>query len=330
MMSIERRAVVPFHLALALALAGCASAQQPLRKLTTVPLPGGANRFDYQSLDTTTGRLYLSHMGAGRLVVFDTMSGKVVADLPGYRTVTGVLAVPEEGKLYASAAGTHEVVITDLKTLKVLAHVEGADFPDGIAYAPTERRVFVSDESGAVDLAIDSRTNKALARIPLGGEAGNTHYDPVTGRVWVAVQTRNELVAIDPRSLKVVGRHPLPGSDRPHGFAILNGVAYVSCEGNDRLLVVDLRTMDVSQKLEVSHGPDVLAIDESLRRLYVGCEGGAVDVFRIGTSGDLTSIGRFSAPNAHTVGVDPHTHRVFVALENVGGRPELWILEPTR
>ena len=54
-------------------------------------------RFDYQSLDTTTGRLYIAHMNADPLVVFDTSSRKVVANLDGFARVHGVWAVPELG-----------------------------------------------------------------------------------------------------------------------------------------------------------------------------------------------------------------------------------------
>ncbi len=312
-----------------LAIASCGSgAPGPLRKMATAPLPDGASRFDYQSIDPTTGRLYLSHMGAGKLIVFDTKTNKIVANLPGYRLVTGVLAVPEEGKFYGSAAGAHEVVVADLATNRVVARVTGADFPDGIAYAPAARRVFVSDESGGIDLVIDARTDKRIARIELGGEAGNTHYDPVTRLVWVAVQTRNEMVSIDPATLKITGRFPLAGSDHPHGFAISHGIAYISCEGNDKLFALNLRTMKVLQSLGVTSGPDVLAVDEGLRRLYVACEGGAVDVFAIGRSGALLPLGRFAAPAAHTVSVDQRTHRVYVALKSVGGKPQLWILAP--
>src|SRR5262245_40176795 len=56
-----------------------------LQTMADVPLPGSASRFDYQSFDPTTGRLYIAHMGAGELVVFDTKAQKVVGtikDLP--------------------------------------------------------------------------------------------------------------------------------------------------------------------------------------------------------------------------------------------------------
>ena len=64
--------------------------------------------------------------------------------------------------------------------------------------------------------------------------------------------------------------------------------------------------------------------------MYVACEGGAVDVFQIGTNDALSTLGMFRAPAAHTLAVDQRTHKVYIALKNVGGKPEMWILEPSK
>ena len=66
------------------------TAQAPLRAVTDVPLPGSASRFDYQSLESTTGRLFISHMGAGQLVVFDVRSGHVIANMDGFPTAAAI------------------------------------------------------------------------------------------------------------------------------------------------------------------------------------------------------------------------------------------------
>src|SRR5438552_2986460 len=171
------------------AIPPASTAEAPLRLVADVPLPGSASRFDYQSLEPTSGRLFISHMGAGQLVVFDVRAGKVIGNLDGFPTVTGVLAVPAEHRAYASAAGDHAVVVVHDSTLQIVARVPGPRFPDGIAYAPEERRVFVSDESGRRDVVIDATTNSVVAQIELGGEAGNTQYDIGSHCVIVAVQT---------------------------------------------------------------------------------------------------------------------------------------------
>ena len=306
-----------------------ASRAEGLRLVARYPLPGPANRFDYQSLDAARGRLYLNHMNAGHLLVFDVDSGRVVQDVGGLPRATGVLAVPQHHEVYVSAAGAHAVVVLDDRTMKEIARVDDIRFPDGIAFDPVTDRVFVSDESGSADVAIDARTHRKLASIALGGEAGNTHYDSVSRRILVAVQTRNELVTIDPAALRIVARHPLSGSDHPHGFTIdaVSRLAFVTGEGNAQLMVVDLRTMRILARHRVGEEPDVLAWDPSWRRLYVASEGGVLSAFRLdGTT--LTSVGEYRAPRAHTVSVDPRTHRIYLPLEDVNGKPELRVLAP--
>ena len=301
----------------------------PLALVADVPLPGPAKRFDYQSFDPANGRLYISHMRGDRLDVFDTRTSTLVASNEGFPGATGVWVVPERHRVFVSVTGRHEVLVVDDRTLAVVASVGGAAFPDGIAYAPAEDRVFVSDESGGVDLVIDATRATRVGLIALGGEAGNTHYDAPSHCIVVAVQTRNELVAIDPASQKVVARWLVP-CDHPHGFLIdePERLAFVSCEGDSKLLVVDLRTMRTTATLPVAEGPDVLAFDPGLRWLYVASESGSLSVFGE-RNGTLTPVGVYRAPHSHTVAVDPSTHRVYLPLQDVGGRPLLRILVPT-
>ena len=294
-----------------------------------VLLSGSANRFDYQSFDASTGRIYMNHMNAGRTVVFDVKHGQVVTEILDVPRATGVWAVPRHHQVYVSAAGNHEVAIIDDRTLKIVGRVGGIRFPEGIAYAADADKVFVSDESGGTDVVIDPSTMRKRSTIALDGEAGNTHYDSVSRCILVAVQTRNQLVAIDPVTERIVQRYDLPGSDGPHGFTLdeAGRLAFVSSEGNGVLQTVDLRTVKVTQTLRIADDPDVLAWDPSWRRLYVGSESGAVSVF-VADSKSLRAVSVLRLPHAHTVSVDPRSHLVYIPLENVNGRPVLRIFEP--
>jgi DNA-binding beta-propeller fold protein YncE len=299
------------------------------RVVKDYPLPGPANRFDYQSVDPASGRLYMNHMNAGRLIVFDLKSSTVLGEVSDLPRATGVWAVPSQHKVFVSAAGRHEVAVIDDRTLTVIARVAGVRFPDGIAFAPGVDKVFVSDESGEADVVIDARTNAKRSTIALGGEAGNTHYDSVSRCILVAVQTRNQLVAIDPVTERIVARYDVPGSDRPHGFAIdePGRLSFITGEGNAQLLVLDLRTMKVIATHPVGDEPDVLAWDPDWRRLYVASESGVVSTFEA-DGRELRFLGEYRAARGHSVAVDPTTHRVYLPLENVNGRPVLRVMTP--
>ncbi len=302
-----------------------------LKLVREIQLPGPANRFDYQSLDPASGRIYMNHMNAGRTIVFDADHGKVITEIVDLPRATGVWAVPRHHQVYVSAAGAHQVAIIDDRTLKVTSRVGDIRFPDGIAYARETDKVFVSDEAGGTDVVIDPNTEKKRSTIELGGEAGNTHYDSVSHCILVAVQTRNQMVAIDPVSERIVQRYEWTVSDHPHGFTLdeEGRLAFITNEGNSRLQVVDLRTMKVVQDFKVPDDPDVLAWDASWRRLYVAAESGVLAAFWLDGQ-TLRPIGEVRAPRAHTVSVDPRTHLVYLPLENVNGRPVLRIYEPMR
>lgn len=326
--------IVALLACVAVAGAGRSGGRAPgpmLERIADVALPGAASRFDYQSLDTTANRLYLSHMGAGELVVIDPAARRVVGTVGDLPRVTGVLAVPALRRVYASVPGHHHVAVIDARSLHVRARVGHVGFPDGIAYAPAVNKVYVSDESGAGELVIDGATDRAVRTIPLGGEAGNTIFDPGTGRVLVAVQTRNEVVEIDPRSDRVIARHALSGSSHPHGMALdpVHRLLFVASEESATLQAVDMRTWSVIGHHATGGDPDVLAFDPGWHRLYVASESGTVSVFTE-RGGGLTFDGSITLPHAHTVSVDPRTHLVYLPLQNLGGRPGLRIMSARR
>lgn len=310
-----------------------APASGQLRVVAEIPLPGPPNRFAYQSFDPTAGRLYMNHMNAGETLLFSARSGRMIGQVAGVPRATGVLAVPSLHRVYISAAGAHELVAIDDRTLKTVEREPGIQFPDGIAYVPEvggTGKIFVSDESGSADVVIDARTGEKRSTIPLGGEAGNTHYDSVSHCVLVAEQTTNKLIAIDPVSEKIVQRYDLPGAEDAHGFTMdqPGRLFFMSCEGNAKLLVLDLTTMRVIGRHTVGDTPDVLAWDPGWRRLYVASEGGLLSAFWADRT-ILRPAGEYRAPHAHTVGLDSRTHRIYLPLQDIGGRPVLRVLAPS-
>ena len=302
----------------------------PLRTVADIPLPGTANRFDYQSYDPSHHRLFIAHLGDSAVIVFDTESRRVVQEILGIARVHGVLAEPALDRVFATATGQNQVAIINEASLRVMARVPGGVYPDGLAYVPPAHKLYISDETGQTETVIDVGSNRRVSSIALGGEAGNTQYDPVSGRVWVNVQSRNELVAIDPIRDAIDRRYPLPGCDNNHGLHLDPAVhlAYIACTGNDRLLVLDLDSLRVLQRHAVGRDPDVMDFDPGLRILYVASESGVVSVFhRAGRA--LVKLGDVRvAPHAHSIVVDPRTHLVYLPLQNVNGSPALRVMAP--
>lgn len=316
---------------LVLSTAKAVNAQNFLKTVADIPLPGGTTRFDYQSLDPSAGRLYLSHMGDGTVVVFDTKTDKVLANVPGFPVVTGVLVVPALKSVYASVTRNHEIGVLDTEKLVISKRIKDGKFPDGLAYSPETHKLFVSDEAGGVETVIDTQRNERVNTIQMGGEVGNTQYDPASHLIYACLQTRNELVEINPETDKIQARYALPGGEHPHGFYIddQHGKAYIACQGDNKLLVFDMKNHSVDKVLPVADGPDVLAFDHGLQLLYVACESGSVSLFRC-SNGQLKKLGDADVgANSHSVSVNSETHRAYFPLKNVNGSPVLRIMAPT-
>jgi hypothetical protein len=316
-----------------LAISPAALADPPsfLQPQQDIPLSGNASRFDYQSFDPQTGLLYISHMGAGQIVLFNTRKGTVQDTLPGFPGVTGVLVVPELHRLFASVTGRHEVDVVDTNTLKTLARISAGNLPDGMAYVPELRQVYVSDEEGGEEVVIDAVKAKRLAFIKMDGEVGNTCYDPVSGRIFANVQSQNELVALNPQTRKVLLRYSVQGGKHPHGLYLDSNsrLAFIGCDGDAKLVVMDMDNFHEIGVSAVGKGPDVLAFDPQLGYLYVASESGIVSIFRV-RDRKVEKIGDYPVgSNAHSVAVDPATHFVYFPLRESGtGGPVLRIMKP--
>jgi DNA-binding beta-propeller fold protein YncE len=336
-----KRAIVGLWVALAIfVLAACGgfprvqgedqSSVAGYRVVRDVGLPGSSSRWDYQVDDPAAGRLYIAHLGASQIVVFDTRRDRVVHVINGISSVHGLALAPDLGRLFASATGENRVVGIDTNTLLPVASATTGDYPDGIAYAGNSGRLFVSDEQGTGDTVLEAQTMHPLGDVQLGGDIGNSYYDPSTQVIYVAVGSDNRLMAVDARTLKVINQSPLPGCQGAHGLQIGHlpyRRAFVACEGNAQLIALNLGGSRIESRFSVGETPDVLALDTGLHRLYVASESGQLTVFDTGGAIRMLAEGN-AGPNAHSVAVDPKTHIIYLPLADVGGRSVLRELAP--
>lgn len=302
------------------------------KTVSVVPLPGSITRFDYESLDSRSGRLYMAHLGEGHLVVFDTKSRKVVSDLAGFPHAHGVLVVPQLHNVYVTVSPMTRtpghLAVVDTRTLKTKFLVATGIHPDGLDFDPQDRRIFISNEWGRSVSVIDAVTNRPIGEIPLEGEVGNTRYDPVSKHIFSTVQTKNQLDEIDPETFHVVHHYPLPGGLYPHGLWIdgIRHIAFIACEQNSVLLLFDLETRKVTGRLSVGTKPDVLTYDPLRHLLFVASESGTVTVLKERGRKLLKAWQGHMGNRAHVILFDPETRNLYLPIENQNGKPVLLIM----
>ncbi|MFN2568894.1 MAG: hypothetical protein ABR564_04760 [Candidatus Dormibacteria bacterium] len=91
-------------------------------------------------------------------------------------------------------------------------------------------------------------------------------------------------------------------------------------------MALDLLSGRTASLADVKGTPDVLAYDPGLHQLYVATESGPLTVLHM-SGMDVRSVSQgFAGNNAHSVSVDPATHRIFLPLADENGHPELRIM----
>jgi|RhiMethySRZTD1v2_1073278.scaffolds.fasta_scaffold05901_8 DNA-binding beta-propeller fold protein YncE len=310
------------------------AARLPLVNVGDIPLPGGATRFDYQDVDSTLGRLVITHMNDGSVLFLDLKDGSVLKELTGIAVARGVAVAPDVGLSFVTSS-PNALVIIDNASMTEKSRVTTGAGPDGVGWDPKDKVVGVSDQGdGAISLIPESGSG-TRKQVKLGSETGNVVFDQSRGWFWitvVATSPPDRLFAVDPNAVQVKSSIPLEGCNGAHGLRLHpdGRTAFVACESNATLLRVDLDATRVVGSAATGSGPDVMSVDAGLGWLYVAAESGDLTVFDIGKDG-VTLIGHDQpGSSAHSVAVDPTTHRAFFPLaEGPGGKPVLRIMRPS-
>jgi YVTN family beta-propeller protein len=305
----------------------------PLVLVRDVALPGNATRFDYQDIDVERAHLVIAHLGDGAVDIVRLDDGSIAQRTTGIPVARGISVAGDANRIFVTSSPS-QLVIIDATTLTEIRRVTTGQRPDGVAWDPVHRIVGVSDQSdGAVSLIADAGDG-ARTQVPLGTETGNVVFDAGRAVFWAAVVASplDQLVAIDPANAQVARRIDLPGCSGAHGVRLHpdGQSAFVACENNDVLARVDLNSHAVVTA-PTGGAPDVLSVDPGLALIYVAGESGVLTVFDIARTG-LVEIDREQlAPSAHSVQVDPATHRVFFPIASgPSGTPVLRIMKPAR
>jgi DNA-binding beta-propeller fold protein YncE len=254
----------------------------------------------------------------------------VKKELPNIPTPRGIAVASDIGKIFVTSA-PNQLVIIDSTSLAEVGRVTTGSSPDGDAWDPDDQIVGVSDQrDGALSLLANAGTGARTA-IALGSETGNVVYDASRKQFWITVvggASPNELVEVDPKGAAIMTRIPLDGCSGAHGLRLHpdGQSAFIACEDNDRLARVDLGSGHAVVTAATGSGPDVLSIDATRRWLYVAAESGDLTVWDINKPGVVLVGHDQPGRNAHTVAVDPATHRVFFPLPS---GPVLRIMKPS-
>jgi DNA-binding beta-propeller fold protein YncE len=309
-------------------------AHLPLVKIADVPVPGGMTRFDYQDIDSATGRLVIAHMNDNSVLVVRLSDGVPYTVLPNVNVARGIAVADNIGRFFATSMPS-TLVIYDNMTLKEVGRVGTGNGPDGVGWDPVHMVVGTSDQSDGALSLIPNAGSGTRMQVKLGTSTGNAVFDATRGWFWITVvggAPQDRLLAIDPMTGAVTTTISLPGCSGAHGFRLHPDAksAFVACETNYVMARVDLVGGTVVGTAPTGVGPDVLSIDPAIGWVYVAAESGDLTVFDMNKPGAVLIGHDQPGANSHTVIVDPPTHRVFFPLQSgPSGPPVLRIMKPS-
>jgi len=191
-----------------------------LKQIVEIPLPGPAVRFDYQSLDAKNGRLYIAHMNADQLVVFDVQkrqvdaqTNKLIASIQLGGGACNTACDAGSGHILVALHGANELVAINPAQLKIIGRYKllGIENPHGIALDQTNRLAFIAGEENHSLAVFDLNSMKLLSVFQVGNDPDVLAFDPGLSRLYVSAESGTVTVLEESnRTLHMLGQFHMP------------------------------------------------------------------------------------------------------------------------
>jgi YVTN family beta-propeller protein len=243
----------------------------------------------------------------------------------------GVVIDPVSGMAFVTRSEANTVDIFDPSAMRLITRIPVADDPDGIFYISANRTIYVASGDGKTATLIDPATQKVSATIPLDGKPEFGVFDSQTNLFYQNLEDTSSLAAVDLSKRAVTTRWPLQDCVHPTGMALdeQSRQLFIGCSGNSRLAVFDLQQHRVVTSIPIGGGPDSVAYDAQLHRIYVTGRSGVLCVVDRDSNGAFATLDKISLHyGAHTLAVDPTSHRLYVAYASLLIMPRIAVFSP--
>ncbi len=294
--------------------------------LKTIPLPaaaGGAEYYDYITVDAAARRVYVSH--GTEVVVLNADNDSVVGKIEGLSRSHGVAIASDLGKGFITdgdskaGATVQEAVVFDLKTLKVTGHIStGQPDTDAIIYEPVTKHIFTFNGDSHNTTVIDAVKEKVITNIDL---IGKVEFPAVDGKgmIYDNNPEKNDIVAIDARTNTIKSRWPTAPEGAPTSMAIDQKTRrlFSGGRGPQFVIMMDADTGKVLQSYPISAGVDANAFDPGTGMLFVATREGMMHIYHEDSPDKLSEVEAIKTEyGAKTLQVDPKTHKVFLSTSD--------------
>ncbi len=297
-----------------------ASFAQSSYHVTHTYMLGGEGSWDYVVPDPSSHRVYVARQN--RVMVIDENTGMLLGEVAGIQGAHGTAIAEAAGRGFATEGAGKSVAMFDLKTFHVLKRIPAAEDADAIVYDPASNRVFTFNGDAHSSTLIDPKAGSLITNIDLGGKpeygvsAGN-------GKVYANLTDTAEVVEIDAKTAAVSRRWSTAPCKNPVAMAIdsKNHRLFSGCRSKV-LAVSDYQSGKVVATVPIGSGVDGAGYDAASGNAFASNADGTLTVIHQDSPDKYQVVETIQTPQgSRNMGVDPASHRLFVAAAKFGAVP---------
>lgn len=274
---------------------------------------GGEGGWDYVTVDSAGNRLFITR--TTHTQVIDSVSGKVLADIPGQVRSHGVAIVPALNRGFITdGGGSGAIVVFDLKTYAVLGKLATMPDSDGIIYDPATDLVLAVSGDGNKLMTfrpdIDPNNGKVDV-IELGGAPEFLAADGA-GKVFINLADKDVVAVVNLRAGKVTARWPVAPGGHPVALSLDTRThrLFIGCRNPQKLIVMNAEDGKVVADLPVGAGVDATSIGGA--QALASCRDGSLTVAGEKNGQFVVDQVVKTALGARTMGIDEQRHVIYL------------------
>lgn len=279
---------------------------------------GGDGGWDYLAVDPHSGLLYITR--GNHVMVVNTTSGKVVADITGLKGTHGVVFDTDNKTGYISDGASNDVAVFDRATNKITQTIPAGTGPDGMVFDPFTKTAWAFNGRSKNATVIDSKTKQVIATVALPGKPEFPVSDG-KGSIFVNIEDKNETAHIDAKSHTVLAVWPSCDSPSGHAIDIANNRLFSVCDGK-KMAVLDATTGKVVASPDIGEGPDAAAFDPATHNAFSSNGEGTLTVVHQNSPDSYAVLENLPTQrSARTMALDPKTGKLYLVAAEFGPRP---------
>jgi DNA-binding beta-propeller fold protein YncE len=259
---------------------GQPATEKSLQLETKIPLGNVAGRIDHMTIDPERHRLFVAELGNDSVGVVDLNERKVVHRISGLKEPQGLAYLRMNESLYVANGGDGSVRVFRGPDYTPTGRIDlGAD-ADNIRVDLPANRILVGFGSGAIAV-VDLRENAKSKTFALKAHPESFQLDAASGQLFVNVPNARSIVVLDANTGKETHTWPLrhaanfPMALDPDRKRVLVAFRYPA-----KLAVFDWEIGGLASEADICGDADDLFVDQKLKRVYVTCGTGFIDVLR--------------------------------------------------